>query len=178
MNKSQFLADLQTSRWRWELALSRVNEERAELPTMHGGWSVKDTIGHVAYYERWLLNWLEAAVRGKVMVATHRDLLTVDEHNALIYVENKNRRMYDIQDDSRRVFERLYQLVKTLPEVDLIEPYRFDRYVVPLWDKTQPLWQCIAGETSEHYPEHTENIRKWLEESETQIAKENLPRSG
>ena len=164
MNKTQLLGAMRTARWRWELVLARVDGERFTEPTMHGGWSVKDTIGHVAYYERWLLKWLEDAVRGQVTAATHRDLLDVDERNALIYVENKDRPLDAIQDDSRRVFERLFQMVKTLPEPELIDPYRFDRYVVPLWGKSLPLWECISGDSYEHYAEHTANIRTWLEE--------------
>jgi uncharacterized protein DUF1706 len=162
MNKPQLLAAMRTARWRWELVLARVDEEQIAEPTMHGGWSVKDTIGHVAYYERWLLSWLEDAVRGQVTLAMHRDLLNVEERNALIYIENKDRRLQVIEDDSRRVFERLYQLVKTLPELDLVDPYLFDRYVVPFWENSLPLWQCIAGDSYEHYGEHTANIRNWL----------------
>jgi uncharacterized damage-inducible protein DinB len=163
MNKAQLLGAMRNARWRWELALARVREDQFTEPTMHGGWSVKDSIGHVAYYERWLLNWLEDAVRGKVTLATHRDLLNVDERNALIYVENKDRRLQAIQDDARLVFERLYQLVQTLPEQELIDAYHFDRYIVPLWGKSLPLWECIAGDSYEHYVEHTSNIRNWLE---------------
>jgi hypothetical protein len=163
VEKSGLLQAMRTARLGWEQVLAQVDEERIAEPTMHDGWSVKDTIGHVAYYERWLLNWLEDAVRGKVTVATHRDLLNVDERNALIYAENKDRRLQDILAEARRVHEQLYQLVKAIPEQDLNDPYRFERYVVPFWGKSLPVWECIAGETFEHYPEHTANIRAWDE---------------
>jgi uncharacterized damage-inducible protein DinB len=163
MNKIELLGEMRTARWRWELAIARVEATRFTEPTMHGGWSVKDTMGHVAYYERWLLQWLEDAVRGKVTLATHRDLLNVDERNALIYIENKDRTLQVIQEDSRRVFERLCQLAKTLTERELIDPFRFERYVVPFWGKSLPLWECIADDSYIHYAEHTSNIREWLQ---------------
>lgn len=162
MNKSQLLEEMRSARWEWEFVLSQVEEALGLEPTMHGGWSVKDTVGHVAYYERWLLNWLEDAVRGKVRAATYRELLSVDERNALIYAENKELSMQDIESSARPVFERLYNLVQTLPEADLNEPFRFNRYIEPIWGRSLPLWECIAGDSYSHYAEHSENIRRWL----------------
>ncbi len=168
MNKLQLLETMRAERRRWEEALAEVPPGRFVEPTMHGGWSVKDTIGHVAYYERWLTNWLEDAVRGRVTVATHRDVLDVDERNALIYAENKDRPLSDILAEARRVHEQLYQLVKTLPEEDLFDSYRFERYVVPFWGRSLPLWECIAGDSYKHYAEHVANLRVWLQELGTQ----------
>ncbi len=165
MNKAELLERMRIERDRWEQVLSEVDPARMTEPTMHGDWSVKDTIGHVAYYEGWLLRWLQDAVRGKVSVATHRDLLNVDERNALIYAENKDRALQDILNEARRVFEQLYLLTGALPEQVLTDPYRFERYVVPFWGKSLPLWECIAGDSFEHYAEHTANIREWCKNS-------------
>ncbi len=165
MNKRQLLEAMRTERRHWEEVLAQIPSDRFVEPTMHGGWSVKDTIGHVAYYERWLLAWLEDAVRGKVTAATHRDLLDVNERNALIYAENLNRPLSDILAEAQRVHDQLYQLVKTLPEEDLIDPYRFERYIVPFWERSLPLWECIAGDSYRHYAEHTANLCVWLEKT-------------
>lgn len=162
MNKRLVLEEMRNARWQWELALNEVPPGRMEEPSMHGGWSVKDTVCHVAYYERWLLNWLEDAVRGKVTAATYRELLSVDERNALVYAENKRRDLEEILEDARGVFERLYNLVQALPEKDLTEPHAFERYIEPIWGESRPLWECIAGDSYAHYAEHTANILKWL----------------
>ena len=163
MRKAELLRRMRTERATWEELLAQVPRERIEERTLHDYWSVKDTIGHIAYYERWVLDWLEDAVRGKVTVASHRDLVDVDTRNKLIYEENKNRSVDDILRESREVFERLYSLVQTLPEDDLQDPHRFERYVIPFWQTIEPLWKCIAGDTFEHYHEHIPNLRKWLE---------------
>ena len=162
MNKAELVRAMQSARAEWESVLAMVGEDRMTLPILHDAWSVKDTIGHVAYYERWLQDWLEAAVRGQLVVASHRDLLDVDQRNALIWAENKDRSLGEILNESEIVFDRLLQLVKLLPEADLLDPYRYDRYVVPFWCRTQPLWKCIEGDSYEHYREHTANIRRWL----------------
>ncbi len=162
MNKRELLDKMSLERSRWEEVLAEVDPGRYEEPSMHGGWSVKDTVGHVAYYERWLFQWLEDAVRGKVTVATHRDLLSVDERNALVYAENKDRSLQEILVEAAQVHDRLVQLVKAMPEADLIDPHRLERYVIPFWGNSQPVWQCIAGDSYEHYAHHTANIRAWL----------------
>ncbi|MCL4395094.1 MAG: ClbS/DfsB family four-helix bundle protein, partial [Chloroflexi bacterium] len=133
-------------------------------------WSVKVTIGHVAYYEHWLQDWLEAAVRGKVTAASHRDVLDVEERNALIWGENRVRALTDIVEESRLVYERLLQLVKLLSDQDLFAPHAYDRYVLPFWNTSQPLSECIRGDSYGHYEEHTENIHRWLD-AEKRVAK-------
>jgi hypothetical protein len=163
MSKAELLRAMQTARVDWESVLAEVGEERMTLAALHGGWSVKDTIGHVAYYERWLQGWLESAVRGQLVVASHRNLLDVDARNALIWEENKDRSLEEILRESKIVFERLYQLVKLLPESDLMSPNAYDRCVIPFWGKSLALWECIADDSYDHYREHTENIRRWLD---------------
>ncbi len=176
MSKTQLLDVLRTEHANWEAALAEIEEDRMTLPILHAGWSVKDTIGHVAYYEQWLLGWLEAAARGQVTVASHRDLLDVDQRNAIIWMENKDRSLADVLEQARQVYERLYQLVTILPEEDLIVPNRYDRYIVPFWGEARPLWKCIAGDSYEHYREHTANIRRGLAADKSSIV--HIPTPG
>ena len=164
MNKAELLDRMRTSRERWEAALAQVPPDRYTEPSMHGGWSVKDTVGHVAYYEEWLLHWLEDAVRGRVTVATHRDLLNADQRNVLVYQENKDRALQEILTEARQVHDRLCQFVAMLPEAQLFEPHYFERYIVPFWETNWPLWRCIADDSYEHYDHHTANILAWLAE--------------
>lgn len=172
MNKRELLEVMGNERARWEAVLAEIDPNRFEEPTMHGGWSPKDTVGHVAFYERWLLQWLEDAVRGKVAVATHRDLLNVDERNALIRAENRDLPMQDILEEAAQVFDRLVQFVKAMPEPDLLDPYRLQRYVVPFWGEAWPVWKCIAGDSYEHYAEHTANLRAWLDAGKLMSARD------
>ncbi len=162
MNKAGLLYAMRTERARWEQTLAEVPPNRFTETMLHGGWSIKDTIGHIAFYERWLLHWLEDAVRGQVTVATHLDLLDQDARNAQIYAENRDRALSEILAESQQVYEQLWQVVKTLPEEDLLDPHRFERYIEPFWGGGLPLWRCIEGDSYGHYAEHIENIRAWL----------------
>jgi uncharacterized damage-inducible protein DinB len=179
MTKAMLLSRMREERARWEAVLAEIGAECMTAPLLHDGWSVKDTIGHVAYYEKWLQQWVEAAVRGKVTVASHRDLLEVDQRNALIWQENKNRSLDEIITVSRYVYERLYELVRFLPERDLLDRYTYERFIVPFWKESQPLWKCIAGDSYEHYAEHTANVQRWIDaEQLKQSVGMELGRSG
>ncbi len=163
MNKAGLLESMRATRLQWDSLIHKLDESEMTLPVLHGGWSIKDTIGHVAFYERWLVDWLEAAVKGQVTLATHRDSLDVDARNAIIWGENQDRPLAEILSESKFVFDRLVQIVQVLPEGDLIAPYAFDRYVIPFWGRSMALWECIANDSYDHYREHIANICRWLE---------------
>lgn len=174
MTKARLIEQMTAERSQWDALLEEIGESRMNVPAINGGWTIKDTVAHVTYYEHWLLNWLEAAVRGQVTVAQHRDLLSVDERNAIVFEENRPRRLADVLDESQLVFQRLLMMGRLLPEEDLLDPHRFDRYIVPFWEESRPLWKCIAGDSYEHYREHLTNMRQWLEriqaENQAQLA--------
>lgn len=161
MTKMELLRQMRAERSRWDALMRQIPHDRMLEPAINRGWSIKDTIGHIAFYEGWLLNWLEAAAHGSVKVATHQDLLTADQRNALVWQDNKDRNLEELLDESKQVSERLYLLVKTLSEADLCDPHRFSRYILPFWGDTRPLWKCIAEDSSEHYREHAHSIEEW-----------------
>ncbi len=162
MNKAQFLRTLRSERLSWEAQLADVSEERLCQPGAAGNWSVKDILAHVTAYENGLVEWLEAAAEGKSLVFSVLDHHDVDFRNALIYQENRARSLSDVMLDSRRVFQKLLELVEGLPEEDLLEPGRSEWYVKPRWQESRPLWKCIADDSYEHYRQHIPGIRRWL----------------
>lgn len=162
MTKARFIQTLTLAREQWEGLLAQVGAERASVPAINGYWSIKDTVGHVNYYERWLLQWLEAAARGQIMLAPRRETIDVDERNAIIFRENRDRTWDDVLGESRLVFERLLLLVKLLPPSDMFETEQYARYVIPFWGSRMPLWKCVAENSYEHYEEHAASIRAWL----------------
>lgn len=161
-SKGELLIRLRTARGQWEDLLAQIPPEQMVVPVINNGWSIKDAVSHITYYEGWLLRWLEDAVRGQVTVATHRDGLPVDERNAIVFQENKGRTLQDVLIESTQVFQRLLVLIELLPERDLLDEHRYERYIVPFWGESRPLWRCIAGDSYLHYEEHSATIRAWL----------------
>jgi hypothetical protein len=52
-----------------------------------------------------------------------------------------------------------------LPEQDLVDEHRYERYIIPFWGESRPLWRCIAGDSYHHYEEHSATVRVWLAQS-------------
>jgi hypothetical protein len=61
--KSQLLETLKTKRYRWDMMLNAIDKARMDEPGAAGHWSVKDIVSHVTAYERWLVEWLTAALQ-------------------------------------------------------------------------------------------------------------------
>jgi hypothetical protein len=165
MNKAGFLSTMRAERERWDALLAEVGEARMERPGVTGDWSVRDVIVHVSAYERGLVEWLEAASRGESVGFPVLDHPDVDYRNAAILRENKGRPLEDILLESRRVFERLLQVVQALSEEELVDPERTEWTVKPRWKEARPLWKCIADDSYKHYHQHIPDIRAWLEQA-------------
>jgi hypothetical protein len=166
MDKVEFLGAMRSERERWEALLAEVGEPWMERPGVSGDWSVRDIIAHVTAYERGLVEWLEAASRGESVGFPVLDHPDVDYRNAAILRENEGRPLEDTLLESRRVFERLLQVVQALSEEELVDPKRTEWTVKPRWKECRPLWKCIADDSYKHYHQHIPDIRAWLDQAE------------
>jgi uncharacterized damage-inducible protein DinB len=166
MDKAEFLHTMHAERGRWDALLTEVGESRMERPGVSGDWSVRDIVAHVTAYERGLVEWLEAASRGKSVGFPVLDHPDVDRRNAAILRENEGRPLEYILLESRRVFERLLQVVQALPEEELVDAERTAWYVRPRWGEARALWKCIADDSYQHYHQHIPDIRAWLDQAE------------
>jgi hypothetical protein len=165
MDKAEFLDTMRWERERWEALLAEVGEPRMEQPGVSGDWSVRDIVAHVIAYERGLVEWLEAASRGESVTFPVLDHPDVDRRNAAILRENEGRSLEDILLESRRVFERLLQVVQALSEEELVDAERTEWYVKPRWGEARALWKCIADDSYQHYHQHMPDIRAWLSQA-------------
>jgi len=124
-------------------------------PGLPGGWSVKDAIAHVNWYEREMVRLLEKPT------LTRSELweLPTDERNLPIYERNKDRPLDEVLAESSQLFERLWALVSELLDEDLVDSSRFNQML----EEGEP-WKVIASNTYEHYQQHIPDIRAWLSE--------------
>src|SRR5687767_1737103 len=128
-------------------------------PGLEGDWSVKDVVAHITQYERWLLEWLREALTGVEPPPdeqTHG--MTLDERNAWVYQQNRDRPMEVVLGESREVYPQLMELLQAAPEVDLVDPRRF------AWTNGEALWDAVEGDAYGHYRNHTEGLLAWLAE--------------
>jgi hypothetical protein len=127
------------------------------LPTLHGGWSVKDEVAHVTFWEARVLTVMQAALAGNE--PPHPPLVgnaeKIETLNAEVVATSRQRGLDDVLTDMERTHAAFVHTVEQLPDDALFDARRF------AWMGGEPLAVAIAGDTYEHYPEHIRNIQRW-----------------
>jgi hypothetical protein len=154
MNKAELLADIRAEWALWEALLGEIEETQ---PGVAGVWSVKDMVAHITWFEREMVGMLEA----RALVGSDLWQLPADQRNARIFEENRDRALRDVLAEAQQVHHHLVEKVEALAEDDLVDPHRFPG----MPEDWQP-WKVIAGNSNEHYRDHSQDVRTWLERLE------------
>jgi hypothetical protein len=83
--------------------------------------------------------------------------LPTHERNAAIYQQNKDRPLPDVLAESQQIHQQIMTHLATLSDDELNDPGRFTD-MPPDWIPHQ----LIAGNTHEHYTDHTAVLQSWL----------------
>jgi uncharacterized protein (TIGR03083 family) len=153
MTKRELIKAIRKGRAEFEVALAGLTPEQMTARGAEGGWSVKDTLGHVAVWESRLVTILYSIERGvapKVIRAAE-----VDKFNAESLAEQRDRPLERVLADFHAVHAQLLKRLEAVPERDLFDPSRFG------WMEGEPLARMVAGDTFEHYAEHRPAIEAW-----------------
>ena len=54
MERDDLLAEVERGWQEWQSLLATLTAERMQEPGLANGWSVKDAIAHIAFYEKWV----------------------------------------------------------------------------------------------------------------------------
>jgi hypothetical protein len=156
MSKAEYLDDIRHAREEWDALLVEVGTARMTEPGAAGTWSVKDIVAHITWGEREMVEVL----RARALIGSELWDLRQDERNAVVYAENRDRPLDEVLAESRQVAAELYEAIAALDEQDLIDASRF-RDMPADWVP----WEVLAGNTYEHYHDHTRDVRAWLAKS-------------
>lgn len=154
MDKVEFLNQLLESHSSWKALLGQMPEHAIELPGVCGKWSVKDVIADITWFEHEMVGMLEA----RALVGSELWNLSGDDRNEAIYQQNSQRSLEDIRHEAAEEFPMLVAGIDGLDDQDLLSPESF-RGMPSEWIP----WQVIASNTYEHYDNHSQDFRKWLE---------------
>ena len=125
-----------------------LSEDEMLRPGMHGGWSVKDLIAHLVFWERRMVEHTPGLMDGQRLPSYE-----LDELNAQVYADNRDRSLDDLRADFLALLPQIEAMVKGLPDGAL------DRKLDAL--DGAALWEFIAGDTFGHYEEHLDALQAW-----------------
>jgi len=154
MSVAELTALIRATSIRMELLLSQLSVEQFNQPGAVGVWSVKDVLVHIAFWERYTVNMLQAIARGKTP-----DLLADDSterNNASVVAQYYQRPLAAVISDWQEAREDLLEALEDLDDEDLNDPDRFP------WSAGRTLLDRIAGNSFDHEQEHIEQILAWM----------------
>lgn len=140
--------------------VNSLSEEQATTTGVNGVWSVKDNLAHLAVWQNYLLEGLQAIRSGKTPSGFGPDLKAEDEINEHFYQQNKDRSLKEVLADLQEGYQGVLSALENLSEQVLNEP-------LPWRKEGGAVWESVAGNTYEHYEEHRANILHWLDSVST-----------
>ena len=120
-----------------------VPADRMEEPGVVGEWSVKDVMGHIAYWEAQAMENIHRRAAGEP--AREVDWQAINEREATAI---RARPLDAVKTELFQTHQHLLDLLRTLPPTDPI---------------TTDVCAFVSGDTYEHYDEHGAEIRAWRE---------------
>jgi hypothetical protein len=147
MDRVELLNKIRAGRELIEAALVRFTPEQMLEPALPAGWSVKDVVTHLGWWETRAVDIYGTLSRGSIprMVIAADEL---DKVNARVIQEYSGQPLDAILSFEKQAYRYLLTIAETAPEADLFNPQRF------AWTTGQPFANWIIWNTYEHYEEH------------------------
>jgi uncharacterized protein (TIGR03083 family) len=146
----------------WERLLAGLTEAQLTAPSLDEGWSIKDVLAHLWWWQQLTVARQEAARRDiePAYPAWPESLgpdpdENTEQTNDWVYRTYREMPWQDVYSGWRGNYERLLDLVEEVPERDLTEPGKY------AWMGGYPLMASLEG-TYEHHVEHLEWLTGWL----------------
>ena len=157
MERDDLLAEVERGWQEWQSLLATLTAERMQEPGLANGWSVKDAIAYIAFYEKWVGDFVRTRTWPP---AAHPSLDTwdMDARNDAYYDLNKHRDLAEILAESHQVHQALVDAVAALSDAE----YHDRNLLGTPPDDEWSIEKMVDGNTLLHYPEHAEAIRAWL----------------
>jgi hypothetical protein len=154
--KKDLLDKVRSARAEWDALIARVPGERLTEPGVEiegGEWSVKDVVAHVAIYEDWMAQQINA---GGPNIPHEVDTMAQDQRNAWIFAHHRSLDAQAALHLSAKSHQKLIAAIEALSPADLMSSEKFE------WTRGRPVHQLVPHETYLHYEDHAPGIRGWL----------------
>ncbi len=153
MDKNTFLTQIQTHKTAFHTSLAELTAEQLTAPnTLANGWSLKDLLAHITWYEREMVELLSSM---SMADSSPRWGLPHDERNQAIYEENQDKPLAEVQSEAEQVYQDMLAALTNLDEAALHDASHFAE-MPPDWTP----WELIAGNADLHYADHIQEIKQ------------------
>jgi len=160
--KSQILADLTEIFERWQELLAGLSTEYVVQPLLPSDWTLKDTVAHLWFWQQASVARMQAALNGKEpdypewwAIFGPDPEEKVDQANAWNYATNRDKLWVNVYADWKTQFQRYIDLLRLLPENDLLKPGRYT------WMGKYSMSASSLG-SLDHHREHYDTVKGWL----------------
>lgn len=168
MEQATFLQQLQTEQDAWEAFLATVPVAWQTTAGACGKWSVRDVVGHVAAWERYVTAMVRAESR-KTPATPHEiwgefvppSTLADDALNEWMAGQLAQRSFPELLAMQRDVRNQLLATVAGLNDYLLTAP-EVTVQGLP-WKGEKALWEVIASMSYTHVREHWDGLARWLQ---------------
>ena len=163
-SKDELLERIRNSHDTFEATLARLNAEQMLAPALEGGWSPKDIMSHITAWERLTVQRLQARNDKEALDKIMKIFEGEDEDQAVnavnmgFYLESRDLPLPEVRKAFNSSYEDIVREVEGLSEESLLQ--RNDSFL----RDGAPLWEVIAGNTFDHYPEHQQAIQRWIDQ--------------
>ena len=127
------------------------DDEMTRRPGPQPGWSVKDVIAHITWWEQSTVNLVSRALSGEMLARTE----TPDEINARVFADNRDMPLTTVLE----AFTASFPLVESLLE-RLTDDEINDVEVCNIRD--MPLLYFLVGNTFAHYADHVADLQAYV----------------
>ena len=124
-----------------------------------GGWTPKDNLAHLSEWMHSLMGYhMDRRPAHEVMKISEEAAngWDIEVINPILFARNQDRSMDDVLEELKRTYDTLVAKLDSTPFDDLMRPRHAHD------PEKRPLLMWVLGDTSEHFAEHRETIKKML----------------
>jgi hypothetical protein len=156
MNKKNVLDRVNQSRAHFESVLAPYNDDQLVNLISPAGWTLKDVMAHVMYWEAYALDrFREVSAGQKPRLFGDLTPAQVDEINHGWLEDGRQQTLDEVKTAFKQVHQDLLAAVEAVPEDT-------DHSWWSLWPDHNFPWRLVEWNTWGHYAEHLQDMEKWL----------------
>jgi hypothetical protein len=156
MERADLLERLRFGRREWDELIAAVPRERMLEPVWQGGWTIKDLVAHVDFYEWWVAEFIRT--RDWPVVDPSLQIAELEPRNLAIYELNKDRDLDEVLNASAGIHQGMVDAITGLTDDEYIDKNLLGNPPDDDWSVAK----MVEGNTFDHYPQHIPQIREWL----------------